>query len=107
VLDRLIPASAEPRPGYACPMDPLFGRRDELSRLRTALERAERGQGSLLVLTGEAGIGKSRLARELDAIARERKVVCPGVAAGRPAGHLLFGPGPRSSEHSAPIRSDS
>jgi hypothetical protein len=53
-------------------MDPLFGRTSELDALVTALERAEQGQGSLAVVSGEAGIGKSRLLRELAQRAAER-----------------------------------
>jgi tetratricopeptide (TPR) repeat protein len=48
-------------------MAPLFGRKSELAALVAALERAEQGRGSLCVLSGEAGIGKSRLMRELAA----------------------------------------
>src|SRR4051812_16432882 len=48
-------------------MAPLFGRKSELAALVAALERAEQGHGSLCVLWGEAGIGKSRLMRELAA----------------------------------------
>jgi len=61
-------------------MDPLFGRTSELDALVAALERAEQGQGSLAVVTGEAGIGKSRLLRELAQRAVERGV---SVAWGR------------------------
>lgn len=43
---------------------PLVGRADELGRLAEAVERAQEGQGSLLLLAGEAGVGKSRLAQE-------------------------------------------
>jgi tetratricopeptide (TPR) repeat protein len=55
-------------------MDRFFGRGNELVRLEAALVRAEHGHGSLVILTGEAGIGKSRLAKELESRARERKV---------------------------------
>jgi DNA-binding NarL/FixJ family response regulator len=43
---------------------PLVGRADELARLSEAVERAREGHGSLLLLAGEAGVGKSRLAQE-------------------------------------------
>ncbi len=51
--------------------DPLLGRDDEMVRARTALERAQAGRPQLLVLLGEPGIGKTRLAEELSAEARE------------------------------------
>jgi DNA-binding CsgD family transcriptional regulator len=43
----------------------FVGRRAERERLGRALARARRGQGSLILLAGEAGIGKTRLAVEL------------------------------------------
>ncbi|GIW12434.1 MAG: hypothetical protein KatS3mg061_3491 [Dehalococcoidia bacterium] len=43
----------------------LVGRTTELATLRTAWEQAARGRTTILELRGEAGIGKSRLVREL------------------------------------------
>ncbi len=43
---------------------PLAGRDRELRALEAALEAAEHGRGGLIALTGEAGIGKTRLAEE-------------------------------------------
>jgi predicted ATPase len=51
---------------------PLVGRADELRRLDDALGRVAAGQGCARFLIGEAGIGKTRLARELLARARAR-----------------------------------
>jgi len=39
----------------------LIGRADELARLRAALAAAQSGRGSLLLVSGEAGVGKTRL----------------------------------------------
>lgn len=47
-----------------------MGREAELSRLRERLDAAERGDGGIVLLQGEAGIGKSRLLREVAVCAR-------------------------------------
>lgn len=43
---------------------PLVGRDDALADIQAALDRARRSQGGLFLITGEAGIGKTRLASE-------------------------------------------
>ncbi|MDQ1424831.1 MAG: hypothetical protein QOD72_2329, partial [Acidimicrobiaceae bacterium] len=53
-----------------CPV--VVGRADEMDLLVGALDDAVAGRGSLAVLLGEAGIGKSRLARELVSHAQSR-----------------------------------
>ncbi len=50
----------------------LVGRGAELDRLAAGLERVARGQGCVMFLVGEAGIGKTRLAHEALILARER-----------------------------------
>ena len=47
----------------------LFGREAERALLADALRRAREGHGSLLLLSGEAGVGKTRLAGEAAAAA--------------------------------------
>ena len=42
----------------------LVGRDDELSALEVTLEQAASGSTRIVVLAGEAGVGKSRLAQE-------------------------------------------
>ena len=44
---------------------PLVGREVEIRLLRGAADQARRGQGRIVCLTGEAGLGKSRLIDEL------------------------------------------
>jgi DNA-binding CsgD family transcriptional regulator len=46
-----------------CPV--VCGRDEELRALRNAFARASAGRGNLVFITGEPGIGKSRLVREL------------------------------------------
>jgi DNA-binding SARP family transcriptional activator/energy-coupling factor transporter ATP-binding protein EcfA2 len=75
-LDLAAPAT-RPRPGRgrlppvfaATPAAPLVGRDVELARLRREWQRATAGERRLVVLAGEAGIGKSRLAAELARVA--------------------------------------
>jgi len=51
-----------------CPV--LVGREEELSLLEDALLAAHRGNGQVVVIAGDAGVGKSRLAMELQERAR-------------------------------------
>jgi DNA-binding CsgD family transcriptional regulator/tetratricopeptide (TPR) repeat protein len=60
---------------------PLVGRSEELGRVLAALERAAGGSGGALLLAGEAGIGKSRLAAEALTLARRRGFVTLQAAA--------------------------
>src|SRR5512133_2606242 len=52
----------------------LVGRQEELSELEDALLSVNRGDGRFVLLAGEAGIGKTRLATELSK--RARKLGC-------------------------------
>jgi DNA-binding CsgD family transcriptional regulator len=66
-----------------CPV--VVGREAELAALGAALAQALDGAGQMVCLTGEPGIGKSRLARELSGQARGRgaaAVTGRGVPAG-------------------------
>ncbi len=65
----------------AGPEGGLLGRSTELERLRSAVQQARRGAGQMLVVTGEAGIGKTRLMAEgLDAASRLGVQVFRGAA---------------------------
>jgi DNA-binding CsgD family transcriptional regulator len=58
---------------------PLVGRDRELAILQSALDRAGEHQGGAVILDGEAGIGKTRLALELRARAQEAGVLVAGA----------------------------
>jgi DNA-binding SARP family transcriptional activator len=65
------PPAPEPAPAPAT--GPIFvGRERELRDLARLLGRTADGQGSLVLLGGQAGIGKTRTAEELAALARRR-----------------------------------
>ncbi|MGH7859893.1 MAG: ATP-binding protein, partial [Candidatus Binatia bacterium] len=51
---------------------PFVGRERELSELSAGLEEAASGRGSLVLLSGDPGIGKTRLAEELADVAARR-----------------------------------
>jgi predicted ATPase len=55
---------------------PLVDREQEIRILRTRLDATLRGEGSLVFITGEAGIGKTRLAYELRSYAKLRGAQC-------------------------------
>src|SRR5204862_2095158 len=50
-------------------LTPFSGRHDELESLQQALRAASRGQGQVIGLSGDPGLGKSRLAHELRLVA--------------------------------------
>ena len=63
------PSSAPPSASVRLP---FVGRADDLTRLRAALEQARAGRGGALFLTGEGGVGKSRLAATFAGEARRQ-----------------------------------
>lgn len=68
----------------------LLEREDVLARLRESVERARRGDGSIVVVRGEAGIGKTAVASALARDARDTARVlwgaCDDLLAARPLG---------------------
>src|SRR5258708_21175883 len=59
------------------PMEAFVGRELELGALHAAFDAVSAGNGRLVTLSGEPGIGKTRLARELTerAAARSARIV--------------------------------
>jgi DNA-binding SARP family transcriptional activator len=51
----------------------LVGRESELAHMRSRLQEVVAGQGALLILSGEAGVGKTRLAYHLLQLAAEQE----------------------------------
>jgi DNA-binding NarL/FixJ family response regulator len=52
--------------------DPLVGRAAELARMRELLAEAASGQSAVLLMSGDAGVGKTRLVTELSRLAAAR-----------------------------------
>jgi DNA-binding SARP family transcriptional activator len=83
---------ASPRGTRSTAEAPLVGRAAELARLQQHLRAARYGRGRVVVVTGEPGIGKSRLAEELATTASNAGV------------HVLVGR-TYESDHALPFRS--
>ena len=62
-------------------LPPLVGRTVELSRLTAELDLARQGLGRLVAVTGEPGIGKTRMVQEFLPLCRARGAVTFGAAA--------------------------
>lgn len=58
---------------------PLVGRGDALRRLERAYARANSGHGGMILISGEPGIGKSRLMQDFAARLRGRALVLAGA----------------------------
>jgi class 3 adenylate cyclase len=66
-LFRIVRASGGGRRGGARVLTPFVGREEELSLLTRRWERAKGGEGQLVLIVGEPGLGKSRLIEEFHA----------------------------------------
>jgi len=66
-LFRIVRVSGGGRRGGSRAPTPLVGRGEELEMLARRWERARRGEGQLVLITGEPGLGKSRLIEEFHA----------------------------------------
>ncbi|HVF52747.1 MAG TPA: AAA family ATPase [Actinomycetota bacterium] len=60
-----VSARAETRATPVVAQTPLVGREAERAELLSHLDKARSGQGSLVVIGGEPGVGKTRLAKEI------------------------------------------
>ena len=63
-LFRIVRASGGGRRGGARALTPFVGREEELGLLARRWERAKGGEGQLVLIVGEPGLGKSRLVEE-------------------------------------------
>ncbi|HKE18791.1 MAG TPA: AAA family ATPase [Kofleriaceae bacterium] len=70
----------------------LVGRREELGLVEAALDRAGGGRAALVLVSGEPGIGKSRLAEEAAAMAERREMMVGWGRAWEAGGAPAFWP---------------
>jgi predicted ATPase len=70
-LFRIVRASGGGRRAGQRHLTPLVGRDEEIAMLLRRWERARQGEGQLVLIAGEPGLGKSRLIEELHARLRE------------------------------------
>jgi DNA-binding SARP family transcriptional activator/tetratricopeptide (TPR) repeat protein len=89
-----IKADAEPAIGRHSTEQrmPLIGRKQEWKRLQTAWQVTIVGHSRLVVLTGEAGIGKSRLAEEMVRWANRQGIVAIASNCYLSEGSLAYAP---------------
>ena len=73
-------------------LSPLVGRDHELALLNAAVQEATSGRGRVVLLCGDAGLGKSRLVRELATLVRGRGERAAFGAAYADAAGRTFGP---------------
>lgn len=90
LLRHAEPAAAVPQ---ALNVDaPFVGRQAEWQELQQAWQRAMRGQPNLVLITGEAGIGKSRLAQEFQTWATHQGILTAHTRAYAAEGRLPYAP---------------
>src|SRR5262245_34281683 len=82
-----------PRPSTEPPSrTPLVGRDAELERLRSAIQDVRAGRGQVLLLVGEAGLGKPRMLAELRSLGGDLTWLegrCVSYGAGEPYGPFV------------------
>jgi DNA-binding SARP family transcriptional activator len=71
---------------------PFVGRDPVLRQLGEELTRADDGRGRMIIVAGEAGVGKTRIVEEFAAEARRRGTAVLWGGSGAHANHLAYGP---------------
>jgi hypothetical protein len=90
--DRVVVASTQPPSTERTPDTPFVGRDSVLPHLCEYLSRADDGKGRVILVSGEAGVGKTRLVAEFAAEARRRGASVLSGGSGAHANHLAYGP---------------
>lgn len=87
-----VPSWLPSQPAERTHEPPLIGRDDEVERLEDVIEELFSGHGRLVLLAGEAGVGKSRLQREIVDRVRRRGGIDLVGAGYEQEGKLPYGP---------------
>ncbi|MGD0477349.1 MAG: AAA family ATPase [Nitrososphaerales archaeon] len=88
----VLPWEKEATGGESRKILPLVDMVNELGTLRMMLEKATRGEGNLVFVAGEAGVGKTRLADELVALAKEMHVMALSGRCSKREGETPYAP---------------
>jgi DNA-binding SARP family transcriptional activator len=89
-LYRRLLRGAQQHPGPS--LQPLVGRRQEWKRLLASWQRVSGGKPHLFLISGEAGIGKSRLAEELLVWADQQGIATARTRSYQAEGRLALAP---------------
>ena len=93
LYEEIVGADCAPAAGDAAPPAPSFvGRAAEMQLLGGQLAQADAGNGRMVVVTGEAGVGKTRLVAELASDARARGCCVLWGGGGGQTSQLAYGP---------------
>lgn len=90
----------------ATPRGPFLGRERVLQRLSEQLMRSDEGQSGMIVVSGEAGVGKTRLLEEFAMQASEQGALTLWGGKGAHANQFAFGPFAVALEGYAESRSE-
>ncbi|TMD66131.1 MAG: 6-hydroxy-D-nicotine oxidase, partial [Chloroflexi bacterium] len=71
---------------------PLLGRKAEMRHLQEAWRKAAGGHPHIVILSGEAGIGKTRLAEEIEAWVSRQGLTTASARCYAALGHLAYAP---------------
>ncbi len=99
-LPAAVPALEATPPAASSPLDvvsaaPFVGREEELATLQAHWQRAHAGEGRLILVSGEAGVGKTRLVAELTTGCAGRAPACSRAAATSSSACCPTSPSPR------------
>ena len=88
----VLPWEKEAIAGEAKKVIPLVDRVAELGRLRADVERMVQSEGNFVLVGGEAGIGKTRIAEEISATTRVKRITTLYGRCSRREGKIPYAP---------------